>query len=1630
MKKISTWQVKGMNKDMSVSKFSPEFAFENMNLRLSTNEGNTLMSWVNEKGPLAITHDTITGIAIGTAVLNSTLVLFTTLNTSETHPASKIDYIYKIEYNNDVKTSMSVTLLYTGNLNFYTGNPLETLVSYEAEHIKKVYWVDGRNQPRLINIAVDNLDKPNTGFDFVPTIDMSTTAVTITKNVSGGGLFAPGVLQYCFSYINKYGQQTNLVWVSSLEYLCYSDRGASPEESVTCSFKIVIDDVDTSFDYVRLYSVQRTSLDDTPIVKLLDDLPINGDSSLLYVDNGTSGSAMDPTELLYVGGKEIIAGTMIDKDATLFLGNITQKDSSVDKVQKWFDDNRADFSEVNFSIGFVRDDDGGRSDTYKTVTLNHTDGIYSNTNMLNKGTLRDISTFKGGETYRLGFQLQKKTGEWSDPIFIDDVTNDKYPGAYAYMDDVTLPYAESTIDLSYFIGSGDYHIDNFKDVYKKIRPIVVYPNIGDRSVLCQGVLNPTVFNTMDRIDNSPFAQSSWYFRPYMASVNLNSANVPIDLSTKVTITKSPSTPAPTPISEIKSVYVLTLTMTNADVSAALDRKTIRMHYTDYTINNGVTVSSHDEYEEYAFDGAIYLSDVGNNKRYAFFSTSKWREEETHTEGSPDNWQYVWHWEREYADAASVDYIAYEDSQAVSIYKDIKSANGLYYYYNSDGSAPAYVFDFNSSETSGGTVYVFEASFAPVDTDYTTGYNSSGTGIKFKHYDYLYAASSVPSNTSTAVEDAKNIEIQGSVNIPSSVYSTYKKLITSTNSNTTFGIDQSIVTLHSPEIEFDTEVQKYGNEGLKLRIIGVVPITAGVSAHSIKTSSGMVEINHNNDAGDYAYFGTGESSYNVVHRNIDLYAGNRLVSEYLWNDTLIIKDVDEEDGIKTKGLYNFLVYPWQRESSLNNDSRSSDEASSLLKTKKESNLLYSINSEYGVKTSSQETVAFEHLSSQIHLTENSQVLNIRLPKQKSTSSEINYYPNIDKVLYNADGYKILTKEDTSSDPDITASDLRVSNPISMKYKSTSHAVIAFNATPSVGMIPILPYAKMPSNTYIGKFTNPSGNTTAFWGDKGMTFTQEGIDLTSNFDSKLHNFLWLGELYKDVDASSRFGGRNKNALLSNSWRIAGDEMIIPASGDTVTLRWTEGDTYYQRYDCLKTYAFTQEDTNQIVEILSFMCESHINLDGRYDKNRGQVDNTNMRPEIFNLLNPAYSQENNFFSYRRVEHDEAEKGSYPNVITYSKTKTSGADVDLWTNVTLGSTLELDGDKGNLNKLTKFSDQIIGFQDTGIARILYNENAAISTSAGVPIELANSGKVDGKRYISDTVGCSNKHSIVTTPNGIYFMDSHGKNIYLFNGQLQNLSVAGGMNTWTKNNVPGPEISWDPVNFGNFRSFYDKLNQDVLFVNNSTALAWSEKLVSFTSFYNYEGTPYFENLDNTGIWIRRDSTNTKLYRQNAGTYCNFFGTQKPYWMTLIGNPEPTADKIFTNLEMASNIAGEGTESSGKLTPFLPFSHLETWNEYQHGIATLNNLTGSAAMKHFNGLASSLKRKFRLWRCDIPRDNAAVDSSVAAPFSTDSTLGIKRFRTHSNDRMRNPWLYLKLYQEPSNSARKTEIHDVIMTYFD
>jgi len=64
------------------------------------------------------------------------------------------------------------------------------------------------------------------------------------------------------------------------------------------------------------------------------------------------------------------------------------------------------------------------------------------------------------------------------------------------------------------------------------------------------------------------------------------------------------------------------------------------------------------------------------------------------------------------------------------------------------------------------------------------------------------------------------------------------------------------------------------------------------------------------------------------------------------------------------------------------------------------------------------------------------------------------------------------------------------------------------------------------------------------------------------------LWIGELYREVNVDTLFGGKTKNVFYSNNWLPCGKPIKL-ISQNNIVLTYSEGDTYFQRYDCLKTY-----------------------------------------------------------------------------------------------------------------------------------------------------------------------------------------------------------------------------------------------------------------------------------------------------------------------------------------------------------------------------------------------------------------------------------------------------------------------------
>lgn len=284
MKKEQSFSVKGMTRDISRSKGSAEYAYEIKNMRITAQEGETLLTLTNEKGNkkyklnILDNANTVTSIAgkiVGVYVLNKYIMVF-----SHTENG---DYIYRLkEESNGDDLQMSGVVLYHKSLEFTNDMKLEMLGIVESENLQKVYWLDGVHQPRFIIISgttseVNERRKKyeamTTPFDFVPVFS-NKEKVTITRSAYGG-YFPEGTIQYAFSYYNLYGQQSNIFYISPLYYISNADRGTAPDKNTYNSFNIAIENADTTFDYIRIYSIHRSAYDGTASCKVVADLKIN-----------------------------------------------------------------------------------------------------------------------------------------------------------------------------------------------------------------------------------------------------------------------------------------------------------------------------------------------------------------------------------------------------------------------------------------------------------------------------------------------------------------------------------------------------------------------------------------------------------------------------------------------------------------------------------------------------------------------------------------------------------------------------------------------------------------------------------------------------------------------------------------------------------------------------------------------------------------------------------------------------------------------------------------------------------------------------------------------------------------------------------------------------------------------------------------------------------------------------------------------------------------------------------------------------------------------------------------------------------------------------------------------------------
>ena len=1645
-------QNRGMSRDLSVSKTENIFAWENFNVRITVREDDTMLTITNERGPK---QSVGLGVSLlGWNTLGNHLVLFA--------KDTSWDKIYRIDYNTATDSIGSPIEIYRGDLDWDMEHPIESVVSYESEEVQKIYWVDGKNVLRSCNFmhnygtyvgaAID------TKFDCTKGV---TSAISITTSKDNGGSTRPnGTMQYFVSAYDKLGVETAIVAESSLVYLSPMDRGGAADE--TNNNRIIVKIAGTyncGFDYIRLYGVLRTSQNGTPVAYIIGEQPVAGSAEgvLEIVDNGANYlSTVDASVLLFIGSKDVVPSCIAQKDNTLFLGNLAVRSNDYDLLDAWAR-NYVSNSGLSTVLSFSKT---------KLVELPSPTSSYPyKSQLVDESNISKI--FKAGEKYRFAVVFKKANGDRSKAFWVGDQECTTYPDMVSVSGSAVCSIPTISISTSVAKSLG----------YEYAQLYMAQATYADRKVIAQGFINPTVFNLYDRYNNAPYARPSWLTRPalgnaeYMHYCSLRNsdskqgelqsntweANQPKAFYGKDTTTGEITTYVPEAwasrpqnAEELEGCTAVGFIMAWDYKKTSSTFKVRRAGILIYT----TTVSEEDipaDIDPYSPDSEIWEP----------LRTVRICTEEC-------DWTTF---------VAAVHTVCEEDAV-------------LHLYYSPTDASLNSLKNSLANRSSYDNQIPVNTSVSEVE-EVVTKLESAGMFCEYSRQNYFVDDNIVTFHSPELEYEQVNVDkaesgmqlrIVGAAQISGSITDSDMQVTDSdyVGNNvikynySTQNIATAVGTLTAAPMYYDSIVKDNDDDTQSIE-----PSKAFYMTYMWHKSGSM--INYVDGSGrTYATLNTKRFA-NMQYAYYSHYSSNPLLYtlkglRHITAHNSGLYEIDTVDGKKSYAVnvpatvlmppaYKYPIYKSSKSSALYTEAmtltsttRASSPISITYNTRPHAVL--SLDSSSSSSAVSSMTIIPKRSGSNgedtFSLQTDFQANYIPLAN-KMSGGEARVYLQItqeartgETSLYSAlrgtvsivdNGWLLVAvgiSHPSGQQRTVLNSDEFTSNTITLKAQSSG----GHDNWNVVGNIIALTFTTTRNGTtadgvYLYRSSSPvnvygaSSYTYLGWSDK--TFSENNVQQNSitvdSFTSADSPYLLLAELVKDFSGGdTRYGGITKSAVQNNIFIPCGPE--VKMTGSTAILDGTEGDTYFQRYDCVVSYPQSENDTNQSLDIASVMLETHINLDGRTDKDRGVGQLTDIDYTQFGVINPVYNQENNFIQ-ARVFDEKFNQGDYPTTITWSREKHPLETNDTWMNVTLASTLTIDPTSGPLNALRKFRNTIIAFQDRAISEVLFNSRVQLTTTEGVPVEIAKSGKVEGSNIITNHYGSVNKWSIVEGKNGLYFKDDLSKVIAAFNGQgIEPISSKAGLNAWVRQN--SHPVSWTPALFDNTLAFYDNIHSDVYFVGASVlpdgtanphpCLVYSEVLGNFTGFFSYAGTPLMTNLGSKYIsyW------GSHFWYMNEGVYNKFFDLYKPSYVIWRVTPDAYTDKIWSNLEYRADFMtmldssgnnlykeGESPTGAGNLADYNPdvtFDTVRVWNEYQD-TGNINMVwAGPGSQEDLN--SPDIRKKFRIWRADIPRDS---------------------YDPNGIDRIRNPWIWLKVQKTFSATdgldKMRFQLHDMVVKYF-
>ena len=855
------------------------------------------------------------------------------------------------------------------------------------------------------------------------------------------------------------------------------------------------------------------------------DIPFSNTTEISYIDIGTTGEAVDPQFLLYVGGRDIVAHTLCAKDNTLFLGGLELKDNS-----EWLKVKKEIYNRLS------------GSDSWKSIVSNInviptlSQGSYYGYE-INPG----FSGFKTGETYRCGIQFQSENGTWSEPVFLKDgVLTDTYPYVSPYISEWHSQEVQLNRELvSYLVSKG----------YKKARACVVFPSALDRTVICQGVLCPTVYSVRDRTNAAPYAMSSWFFRPQCYTDSNNNSAILKGSYIQYHHNK-PLLTGPDRGAEVQCTPYNTRIRSVEDINDSVEQSSYFFVDSNIVTFHSPDVEFDTSVQNIVFDDQLELHILGDMS----------------------------------LGAISGDIDIQTSSPTIS-----SKAQGFNHKMIGYSMGDTVGTQINGGLVSGG---FYQDTLATVGND---AYDDNGS-LYYLIYPWHRSGSL---NNSPRVEGVQSAMLSkkkiSNLKFFDSFTPAENSLVYPIGTPQLFNSDQ--VSMVKVWVEYlQKSVAYYGNVDTMM-----TPSKDGYRIYSSTYFNGVIgdtpEVWGGEDDEDKTVLSLGSDPVRIKYKSTPhLVFSLKDPSTPWWHKRI---PVIPGKGEQTIGD-TYRIPSW-------------DIIGNAAKEEEKNPEMCAWVANYVV-----------------------------LHAYKFRAKDIGKYIYISTTKSFA---KCIGEGSGANAYSISAATAELRAGTILKIPGDGDSFWEYTDW-------------YKGNDLYKKLVNCSVKDGVFYSEFEDTEAPEKTDSSTSRSFTINRqrlntsqtqfapFLVLAELRRP-NVTNRFGGNSEEALRNNLWLPAGEPVYLEVPDDSPALGvgFIYGDTWYSRYDCLKTYPFTQEDENSVIEIGSFPCETRVNIDGRYDKNRGQLSNLYMSPLNFNLLNEVYSQKNNFFNYRIFEDSYYKENKYLN-------------------------------------------------------------------------------------------------------------------------------------------------------------------------------------------------------------------------------------------------------------------------------------------------------------------------------------------------------------------------------------------------